>query len=125
MTKAKENQYTNLIRVKMELDLQSDDYIDSSTRMYMVENGLEPDEIYVANNSNKRKVYMTVRDVLVKISNNPRIMKEYKTDEMSVTKFYDNLLNRIDRLDRQIRMMPTGEDDTAGESDVFGYFFSV
>ena len=46
-------------------------------------------------------------------------MKNYKQDDISVSQFHENLQNRIDQLERKIRLIP---DDDATYQDGANFF---
>ena len=104
---------TNIERLKMEIsDIQ---YIDSELEMFLAECGLEAEDTYNPNgNINKKGILSTTLAILEAIANNPQLMKSYKTEDMTITRFAENLQNRIDALERKIRMMPS--DDVEAEA---------
>ncbi|WP_117017568.1 hypothetical protein [Aeribacillus pallidus] len=112
---------TNLQRLLLEtkgIDLDQNELI-----VYLEENGLQPfDEYNPQSATNKRNIYKTALSILESIANNPSLMKAYKLDDMTVTDFHENLLNRIDQLERKIRSMKTDEQEQTG--NVFMLFNS-
>lgn len=105
----------NLQRLEMEIkgiDLSQEELI-----VYLSENGLNATDDYVAtSNSNKKAIYSTALSVLESLANNPTMMKTIKVDDMTVSEFHDNLMARIDQLERKIRTMPA---DTTNDSTIF------
>lgn len=105
----------NLQRLQMEIkgvELQQDELI-----IYLCESGLEPFKEYITtSNSNKKAIYSTALSVLESLANNPTMMKTIKVDDMTVSEFHDNLMARIDQLERKIRTMPA---DTTNDSTIF------
>ncbi|MBY6278309.1 hypothetical protein [Symbiobacterium thermophilum] len=112
---------TNLQRLMLEIkgiDLDQNELI-----VYLEENGLKAyDEYNPQSATNKRNIYKTALSILESIANNPKLMKAYKLDDMTVTDFHENLLNRIDQLERKIRSMKTDEQEQTG--NVFMLFNS-
>ncbi|ADL07764.1 DUF6706 family protein [Thermosediminibacter oceani] len=106
---------TNLERLKIELkgiNLSDDELI-----CYLMEADLDFNSEYTA--ANKRKIYQAALSALNSIANDPSGMKNYKTDDITITQFADNIQNRIDQLERQIRQMAI---DTTQNSDYFMLF---
>ncbi len=112
---------TNLQRLMLEIkniDLDQNELI-----VYLEENGLKAhDEYNPQSATNKRNIYKTALSILESIANNPTLMRSYKLDDMTVTDFHENLLNRIDQLERKIRQMKTDEQEQTG--NVFMLFNS-
>lgn len=105
---------TNLERLKMEIG----DYNieDEKLIIYLMENDLDDNIEYDAHsNTNKKAIYATALNVLESIANNPTTMKNYKTDDISITHFATNLQNRIDDLRKKIANMVT--DEMVSEND--------
>lgn len=104
----------NLQRLEMEtkgIELTQQELI-----IYLQENGLEPHEQYNAlSPSSKRSIYQTALSILESLANNPELMKNIKMDDMTVSEFHENLMTRIDQLERKIRTMKTDTTST----DVF------
>ncbi|ASA96507.1 hypothetical protein [Anoxybacillus flavithermus] len=112
---------TNLQRLMLEIkgiDLDQNELI-----VYIKENGLKAHDEYVPSSAtNKRNIYKTALSILESIANNPSLMRSYKLDDMTVTDFHENLLSRIDQLERKIRSMKTDEENQQG--NVFMLFNS-
>lgn len=77
---------------------------------------LEEEDIFDPNseyeptsNMNKRKTYSAALTILNSVANNPKLMKAYKTDDITVSDFAVSLSNRIDQLERKIRMMAVSD----------------
>lgn len=82
----------------------------SEFAIYLQENSLQPFENYnPQSNTNKKLIYQSALSVLESIANNPQTMKNYKHEDMTVSDFHDNLMNRIDQLERKIRTLKTDE----------------
>lgn len=96
----------NLQRLQLEtkgINLEQDELT-----IYLQENDLQPfDEYNAQSASNKRNIYRAALSALESIANNPSGMKAYKVDDMSISNFQENLMNRIDQLERKIRTLPT------------------
>lgn len=112
---------TNLERLKIEI--KGIDYTDDELSIYLQENDLNPNDIYDPNNKiNHRNILKTALAILESVANNPQLMKEYKTDDMTITQFSENLQNRIDALERKIRQISINDTlDSTGAS--FTYLF--
>lgn len=112
---------TNLQRLLLEtkgIDLDQNELI-----VYLEENGLKAhDEYNPQSATNKRNIYKTALSILESIANNPKLMKAYKLNDMTVIDFHENLMNRIDSLERKIRQMKTDEQEQTG--NVFMLFNS-
>lgn len=92
--------------------------------IYLAEEGLTDTDNYDPNSKvNKRSIYAASLAILNSIANNPQTMKDYKEDDISVSAFADSIQNRIDQLERLIRMMPVS-NDTAANSSTFMLFNS-
>lgn len=117
------NSITNLERLKMELEgIEIEDY---KIEIYMMENDLTHNDTYnPESKSNLKAIYKTAVSVLESIANNPSMMKNYKTDDISITHFHTNLTNRIDYLNRKIRMMPDDGDFNSDGGATIGYLFT-
>ncbi|MEY8415633.1 hypothetical protein AAK964_04980 [Tissierella praeacuta] len=105
---------TNLERLKMEI--KGIDTPETELEVYLMENDLtHSDEYDATSNSNKKKIYQTALSILESLANNPSMMKNYKTEDISITHFHTNLLSQIDNLNRKIRSML--DDSYASEND--------
>lgn len=112
---------TNLQRLLLEV--QGINLDQNELIVYLEENGLKAHDEYVPSSAtNKRNIYKTALSILESIANNPKLMKTYKIDDMTVTDFHENLLNRIEQLERKIRQMKTDEENQQG--NVFMLFNS-
>lgn len=105
---------TNLERLKMEI--KGIDTPETELEVYLMENDLtHTDEYDASSNSNKKAIYQTALSILESLANNPSLMKNYKTEDISITHFHTNLLSQIDNLNRKIRSML--DDSYASEND--------
>jgi len=111
----------NLTRLKMEI--KGIDFPPEELEIYLIENNLEIDVEYEpTSNTNKKNIYRTAVSILESIANNPQLMKNYKTEDLTITHFHTNLLSQIDNLNRKIRNMV--DDDLNTENDAkFIYLF--
>lgn len=108
------NTIDNLERLKMEI--KGFDIPDNELIVYLMENDLTDTDIYnPKSNTNKKAIYQTALNVLESIANSPETLKNYKTDDISITHFATNLQNRIDDLRRKISTMVT--DEMVSEND--------
>ena len=107
----------NLQRV--ELEVRGVELGQNELIVYLQENGLNPhDEYNPQSLTAKRAIYQTAQSVLEGIANNPDLMKSIKMDDMTISDFHENLMARIDHLEKKIRKMKT---DTAN-TDIFMLF---
>ena len=114
---------TNLERLKMEIEGFSIE--DEKLIVYLMENDLTDNIEYDAHsNTNKKAIYTTALNVLESIANNPSSMKNYKTEDVTISMFHKNLMNQIDYLNRKIRMMPDDNDFGADGGATIGYLFT-
>lgn len=113
---------TNLERLKMEIG----DYNieDEKLIVYLMENDLTDNiEYNTSSKSNLKAIYKTALSILETIANSPLTMKNYKTEDVTISMFHKNLMNQIDYLNRKIRMMPSDDDFGDGGATV-GYLFT-
>lgn len=104
----------NLERLKMEL--RGITVPDNELNIYLLENDLKELDLYNAESkTNLRNIIKTALSVLESIANDTDLMKDYKTQDVSITQFYENLLARIDDLRKRVNTMAT--DVIAGDND--------
>lgn len=109
---------TNIERLKMEIE--GIDLTDDKLTVYLEENDLTAtDEYAPTSKTNKKNILKTALSILESIANNPSNMKNYKTDDISISQFSENLNNRIDALDRKIRLIPDDEGFNDGASFIY------
>jgi hypothetical protein len=109
---------TNLERLKMEIEGIAFD--DNKLNVYLQENELNAIDNYdPSSKTNKKNILKTALSILESIANNVSNMKNYKTDDISISQFSENLNNRIDALDRKIRLIPDDEGYNDGASFVY------
>jgi len=112
---------TNLERLTMEIGINIP---AEQLSVYLAEEGLtDTDQYNPTSPSNKRKIYLAALSILNSIANNPHSMKTYKQDDLTVSDFAESLQNRIEQLERKIRMM-SATDEQEGNSSVFMLFNS-
>lgn len=113
---------TNLERLQMEISDIT--YTDDQLTVFLQENGLTATEEYnPSSNTNKKNILKTALSILEAIANNPQLMKSYKSEEISVTEFSENLQNRIDQLERKIRILPD-DYEVYNDAATFVYIFN-
>lgn len=110
----------NIQRLQMETkSIQLD---QSELIVYLEENNLSPHHEYNPQSATSKKlIYQSALSVLESIANNPQTMKNYTHEDMTVSDFHDNLMNRIDQLERKIRKLKTDEQ-VANETSFFMLF---
>lgn len=105
----------NLERLKMELRGYNN-IPDNELIIYLMENDLTDTDTYdTKSKSNLKAIYKTALSVLESIANDPNMMKNYKTEDISITHFHTNLMSRIDDLRRKIGTM--ANDELVSEND--------
>lgn len=112
----------NLQRLKMAIE--GIDLVDDKLEIYLKENELESYTEYNAgSNSNKKMIVKTALSILEDIANNPQLMREYKTDDMTISQFSENIRIRIDNLEKKIRLM-ADDNQVYQDGASFCYMFS-
>lgn len=110
---------TNAQRLQMEIGIEIP---FEQTEIYLLEEGLNAEDTYdPTSNQNKRQILATALAVLNSIANNITHMKNYKEDDISVSQFAENLRERIDQLERKLRMT-TANDESNNNSNAFMLF---
>jgi hypothetical protein len=110
---------TNLQR--LELEIKGIELSHEEMWVYLDEAGLNHCDDYDPKSaSNKKAIYETALSILESVANNPTLMKSYKSDDITISQFAENLQARIDQLSRKIRTMPT--DETKEHSNFFMLF---
>lgn len=113
---------TNLERLKMEISDIS--YTDEQLSIFLLENELISNSDYnPQSNTKKKNILKTALSILEAIANNPQLMKSYKTEDITITEFSENLQSRIDQLERKIRMLPDDEN-VYQDGSSFVYIFN-
>jgi hypothetical protein len=110
---------TNLERLQMEIK----DIVltEAEKEVYLQENSLSPDGEYNPQSIiNKRNILKTALSILESIANNPTTMKNYKKDDITISKFSENIQNRIEQLERKTRQMSI--NDEMSDSNYFMLF---
>lgn len=111
---------TNLQRLQMEI--KGIELDQQELLIYLEEHNIKGHEQYNAQSAtNKRNIYATALSILESLANNPQGMKSYKLDDMTISQFHENLLARIDQLERKVRNLKTDEQVEAN-SDFFMLF---
>lgn len=112
---------TNLERLNLELGhkeyLSQDEYI-----VLLEENGLVSDLFY--NKRNKRKLLLTVLDILKILQNDDDCYKKLSDDvtHFSQSEAFKYLSQRIDSLENDIAKLPLDEEEEQANSDCFIMF---
>ncbi|GGJ80517.1 hypothetical protein GGR02_003482 [Anoxybacillus voinovskiensis] len=102
---------TNLQRLLLEI--QGIELDQNELIVYLQENGLNAHDEYNPQSATaKKNIYRTALSILESIANNPSMMKVYKLDGMTISDFHENLLARIDQLERKIRQMKDDDENT-------------
>jgi hypothetical protein len=97
---------------------------EAEISIYLAENGLNSNDIYnPTNKSQTRKIYETALAILESIANQPQLMKNYTTDDQTVSQFHENLMARIDQLENKIRKMKIDESKAASQNGCFFMLF--
>ena len=88
--------------------------------IYLAENSLDSTVEYVpTSNTNKRNILKSALAILESVANQPDLMKNYKQDDISISQFHENLMNRIETLEIKIRQIP---DDANTYQDGASFF---
>lgn len=94
----------NLSRLKLETPNLS--IPDEQLSIYLLENSIVPEADYIPiDKSNQIAIYSCALSVLESLANDPNLMKSYKTDDITVSEFAENIQSRIDQLTTKIRSM--------------------
>lgn len=113
---------TNIDRLKMEIEGIT--LTDEQLSIYLQESDLTSTNEYTpTSNINKKNIYRTALSILESIANNPTYMRNVKNNDMTITEFSKNINNRIDSLDRKIRLMSSDDNDN-GTGASFVYLFT-
>jgi len=106
---------------RLQLEIQGIELSHTEIEVYLAENGLKPyDEYNPESNKSKRNIYSSALSILESVANQPELMKNYKQDDMTISAFHENLMARIDQLERKVRQMPS--DDSKTDSNFFMLF---
>lgn len=110
---------------RLQLETQGITLSPEELSIYLLEEGItNPDADYnPTSNADKRKIYSAALAILNSVANNPSLMKSYKSDDITISDFADSIQNRIDQLERKIRMMAV-TDDVNSNSSTFMLFNS-
>lgn len=96
---------TNLERLRM--SIEGINIEDNKLLIYLEENNLiSTDNYNPQSNTNKKQILKTSLSILEDVANNPQTMKSYKTDDITISNFAENLQSRIDQLEKKIRQIP-------------------
>lgn len=113
---------TNIERLK--LAIEGINISDNNLNIYLLENSLVATDTYnPSSNINKKQILKTALSILEDIANNPQNMKNYKTDDITISNFSDNIQSRIEQLEKKIRQIPS-DDITSQDGSSFVYMFN-
>ncbi|QOS80159.1 hypothetical protein JNUCC31_04250 [Paenibacillus sp. JNUCC31] len=103
---------------RLKLETQGITLSSTELSVYLEEEGVTDSEAEYSpfSNIDKRNIYSAALSVLNSIANNPSMMKSYKSDDITITDFADSIQNRIDQLERKIRMMVVTDDMNSNNS---------
>lgn len=88
------------------MEIKGIDLTTAELNIYLAENSLNPATEYVpTSNTNKRNILKSALAILESVANQPDLMKNYKQDDISISQFHENLMNRIESLEIKIRQM--------------------
>lgn len=115
---------TNLDRLKM--SIKGIDFTDDELSIYLQENSLNSTDTYTpTSNTNKKNVLRTALSVLQDVANQPQLMKTFKLEDMTISQFSENLQNRIDNLEKEIRKISDDDNVSSNNSGSnFVYMFN-
>lgn len=92
--------------------------------VYLGENDLTASDHYNPTEKEQtRKIYETALSILESIANQPQLMKNYTSDDQTVSQFHENLMARIDQLENKVRKMKIDEDKAANTNGSFFMLF--
>lgn len=102
------------------MEIKGIDLTPDEINIYLAENSLVPKTEYVpTSNTNKRNILKSALAILESVANQPDLMKNYKQDDISISQFHENLMNRIESLEIKIRQIP---DDANTYQDGASFF---
>lgn len=114
---------TNQERLNMEI--KGITLTPDEINVYLAENGLNPNDTYnPTDKAQTRMIYETALSILESIANQPQLMKNYTSDDQTVSQFHENLMARIDQLENKIRKMKIEESKAANSNGSFFMLFN-
>lgn len=123
---------TNFERLSIEVEI---DYPKNATEeqiafweekmeTYLKENELNAGDTYnPESKTNKKNILKTALSILESLANNRHIMQTSETNDFKFHEYYENLQNRIDALERKIRLLPDDEN-VYQDGSSFVYLFN-
>lgn len=108
---------TNLERFEIELGDMSSKIDHDIKIVYLMEADLDFNSEYTK--ENLVWIYQATLSFLNSLANNPKAMREYKTDDLTISSFSENIQNRIEQLEQSIRKMKIEQKN---KSDFFMLF---
>ena len=113
---------TNLER--LQLEIKGISLTTDELDIYLQESDLTANDTYnPQSNTNKRNILKSALSILESIANQPELMKNYKQDDITISQFHENLMARIDQLERKIREIPN-DDLSYQDGASFFYMFN-
>lgn len=110
---------------RLEMEIKGITLTPEEIDVYLGESGLQPlAEYEPTNKSQTRKIYETALSILESIANQPQLMKNYTTDDQTISQFHENLMARIDQLESKIRKMKSDESKAANTNGSFFMLFN-
>lgn len=108
---------------RTKLELQNITLTDDEITIRLQESGIsDPSTDYNPSfNTDKKAIYTTVLSILESIANDPQQMRTIREEDQSISDVSANLQNRIDQLNRKIRMMDSSDDEN-NDSSFFSLF---
>jgi hypothetical protein len=114
-----------LVSERLQMEVKGVTLTSDEINVYLAENGLNANDTYDATDKAQvRKIYETALSILESIANQPHLMKNYTSDDQTVSQFHENLLSRIDQLENKIRKMKIDEDKAANQNGSFFMLFN-
>ena len=109
---------------RLQLHIKGIDLTIEEFEIYLAEANLTANTDYdPTSNTNKRNILKSALTILEDIANNPNLMKNMKQDDLTISKFHENIMARIDHLQNKIAQIP---DDSGQYTDgaTIGFLFS-
>ena len=105
------------------MEIKGIDLTPDELNIYLAENSLTPTDDYIpTSNTNKRNILKSALSILESVANQPDLMKNYKQDDISISQFHENLMNRIETLEIKIRQIPDDANTYADGASFFMMF---
>ncbi|MDH4619961.1 MULTISPECIES: hypothetical protein [Brevibacillus] len=112
-------------KARLEMEIKGITLSPDEITVYLAENGLNANDTYNATDkAQTRMIYETALSILESIANQPQLMKNYTSDDQTVSQFHENLMARIDQLENKIRKMKSEESKAANTNGSFFMLFT-